>query len=290
MQYQITHRTIYDYTEPVATCHNLVHLTPRDMPGQQVIRHHLAVSPQPDMLQPQVDYFGNAMTAFALFEPHERLSITATSRIELTGERSAATPPYEPWEAVRPRLAGDLSPASLEAQQFVYDSAYIQCSSTLMDYAKASFAPGRHLLEAAMDLTARIKADFRYTPKATSLATSIEQVLQERHGVCQDFAHLMIGCLRSLGLPARYVSGYLRTDPPPGKPRLIGADASHAWVSVYSPTAGWIDFDPPNGCIPTDRHITLAWGLDFADVSPVRGVVFGGGSQRLTVSVDVAPV
>lgn len=192
------------------------------------------------------------------------------------------------WEEVRDSIRTDRN--HLEACQFTYDSHYVARSNALLEYAAPSFAAGRPMLDAVADLTARIHREFRYDAKATTLATPLKEVLQHRHGVCQDFAHLAIGCLRSLGLAARYVSGYLQTNVPEGKERLIGADASHAWLSVFCPDVGWVDFDPTNNMIPADRHLTIAWGRDYDDVSPIKGVILGGGSHTMTIAVDVAPL
>jgi transglutaminase-like putative cysteine protease len=290
MRYQITHKTTYDYAEPAATSHNQVHLKPREVARQECQRRDLSVQPPPETLTDHVDFFGNPVTSFAIFEPHSRLTITAVSRVNILDPGPTSPPASPAWEELPARLRTELDGSTLDASQYLFDSPYIAASPTLAEYARASFPKERLLFEAVLDLTQRIKAEFKYLPKATTLATSIEEVLEARHGVCQDFAHLQIGCLRSLGLAARYVSGYLRTDPPPGKPRLIGVDASHAWVSVYCPPVGWVDFDPTNGCITGDRHITLAWGRCYSDVSPIKGVVLGGGAHKLSVSVDVAPI
>jgi transglutaminase-like putative cysteine protease len=187
-------------------------------------------------------------------------------------------------------MSGDRSPAGLAAYQYAFDSPCVRNSPELADFALPSFTPGRPILAAAADLTRRIHTEFRYDPTATSVNTPPSEVLKTRRGVCQDFAHLAIGCLRSLGLPARYVSGYLLTTPPPGKPRLVGADASHAWFSVYTPDCDWVDYDPTNNIRPSDQHVTLAWGRDYSDVCPIKGVFFGGGQQVVQVSVDVTPL
>jgi transglutaminase-like putative cysteine protease len=194
-----------------------------------------------------------------------------------------------PWEEVRDQLARDRSPAWLDAFQFTFDSRYVLAAARYADYAANSFTPGRPILEAALDLTRRIHKAFVYDPRATTLATPVAEVFEKRRGVCQDFAHLMLACLRSLGLAVRYVSGYLSTVPPPGKERLVGADATHAWVSVFCGLGGWIDLDPTNDQIPADRHVLLAWGRDYDDVSPLKGVILGGGQHVVKVSVDVLP-
>ena len=290
MLYQITHKTIYDYAEPAATSHNQVHLKLRELPTQNCTRRELLVQPQPESMTDHVDYFGNPVTSFAIFEPHSRLTITAINLVMVSTIDLAMPPASPPWQELPGQLRSGLEDETLDASQYLYDSPYITTSPAQAAYALPSFPQGRPLFEAVLDLTQRIKREFKYTPKATTLATSIEEVLANRVGVCQDFAHLQIGCLRSLGLAARYVSGYLRTDPPPGKPRLVGADASHAWLSVYCPPVGWVDFDPTNGCMAGQRHITLAWGRCYSDVSPIKGVVLAGNAHKLSVSVDVAPM
>jgi transglutaminase-like putative cysteine protease len=289
MIYRVTHTTTYHYGKPVSLCHNLVHLTPRTDARQTCSRCEMTVAPTPALLREQADYFGNRATYFTIEALHEVLSVRVESWVDATPPappEPAATPP---WESVRALLEEDRSPDGLQARQFVFDSPYIRAHSDLARYAAASFGPGRPLLEAALDLMHRIHADFRYDQRATTVSTPLHEVLAHRRGVCQDFTHLQIGCLRSLGLAARYVSGYLRTKPPPGRPRLVGADASHAWLSAYCPGFGWIDLDPTNGLIPSDGHVVLAWGRDYEDVSPIKGVNLGGGRHSMTVEVDVTP-
>jgi transglutaminase-like putative cysteine protease len=298
MIYRVTHTTTYAYSEPVTLCHNLVHLTPRDTPGQKSRHHQLLVSPLPAVAKSHTDFFGNHAQFFTVQEPHKRLSVTARSSTHVTPIPPPDAHQTPPWEQTRAALETDHSAHGLETYQFAFDSPYVKTSPELADYAAGSFPAGRPLLDALLDLTRRIHHDFRYDHTATTVATPIHEVLRLRRGVCQDFAHLQIGCLRSLGLAARYVSGYLLTNPPPGQQRLIGADASHAWLSVYCPvqeegpgpwTAGaWIDVDPTNNQIPSHKHITLAWGRDYDDVSPIKGVVLGGGDHSVAVGVDVA--
>jgi len=288
MTYRVTHTTTYRYGKAVSLCHNLVHLTPRTCARQTCLFSQLQMTPTPALVVEQADFFGNRATYFMVEEPHEQLTLKAVSETDVVpfvAPDSAVTPP---WESVRAALEQDRSPQGLEACQFVYDSPYVKASPELAGYAAPSFPAGRPVLEAARDLTRRIHQDFRYDPKATTVATPLHEVLEHRHGVCQDFAHLQIGCLRALGLSARYVSGYLRTDPPPGQDRLVGVDASHAWLSVYCPGLGWVDLDPTNDLIPSDGHLVLAWGRDYDDVSPVKGVNLGGGRHSVTVGVDVA--
>ncbi len=290
MIYRIIHKTVYAYAEPALTCHNQLHLTPRELDHQRCLRSRVNIDPAPRAMAEHKDYFGNIVVDFEIDEPHACLSITATSRVEVK-----PGPQFDPsatpaWDQVRRQVAADRDALTLSAYQFVFASRHTRRGGDFAEYAQPSFAPQRPLLEAVMDLTGRIHAQFKYDPAATTIATSLEEVLAERHGVCQDFAHIQLACLRSMGLPARYVSGYLRTDPPEGQQRLIGADASHAWIDVYCPSLGWVGFDPTNNCIVGDRHIIVAVGRDFADVSPIKGVVLGGGAHELTVSVDVAPM
>jgi transglutaminase-like putative cysteine protease len=285
MRYRVHHMTVYEYTAPVSLCQNLVHLTPRDVPYQTRQRAELTIHPLPQVLTERVDYYGNPATFFAIQTPHRRLSVSATHVVQVSPRSMPLQ--TEPWEKVRDLLVTDLSPAVRDACQYVFDSRYAAANDELAAYALPSFSPERPFLDALLDLTRRIHDDFKYDPKATTIATPLSEVFAGRRGVCQDFAHLQIACLRSLGLAARYVSGYLVTNPPPGQARLVGADASHAWLSAFSPSAGWIDVDPTNNQIPSDKHILLAWGLDYDDVSPVKGVILGGGQHVVKVEVDV---
>jgi transglutaminase-like putative cysteine protease len=289
--YRVRHQTIYDYADPVSVSHLIVRLTPRDFPGQIFRTGEIAIEPAPPVpASTHFDYFGNCVTSFTLQEPHDRLTVEASSTLEV---QAIAAPDFSgspPWEAVRDSLPRDHSAAGLEAYQFVFDSNRVSASPELSAYARDSFPEGRPLLEAIFDLTNRINQDFRFDTKATEVTTPVETFFEKRRGVCQDFSHLQIACIRSLGLAARYVSGYLRTLPPPGRSRLVGADASHAWCSAWCPGAGWVDFDPTNNCVPSDGHITVAWGRDYSDVSPVHGVLLGGARHTLHVGVDVMPV
>jgi transglutaminase-like putative cysteine protease len=290
MRYSVVHETQYSYSAPVVLSHQLLHLTPRSVLWQTVHAHRIVIEPQPAEAAERQDDFGNPLRQFSLARPHQKLAVRAESdvtvRSRASGSRAAKS---EPWESVRDRLSRIGEPAPLEPAQFVYESPRVECLPELAAYAAASFAPRRGVLEAALDLAARIHRDFEFDPKATSVSTPLAEVMKLRRGVCQDFAHLMIGCLRARGLAARYVSGYLLTVPPPGRPRLVGADASHAWVSLWCAAAGWIDVDPTNNVLVDDEHITLAWGRDFDDVTPMRGVILGGGEQELVVRVTVSP-
>ena len=285
--FDITHTTTYDYRSPVTVAHHLLRLTPRQLRRQMRVAHELDLQPAPTSLHRHIDYFGNEV-AFTIFEgAHRQLCVTARSRVGVGAPfipEAAETPA---WESVRSLCRVDLSASVLDASEFTFGSPLVPLDTPFTDYARESFPPGRNLLEAVLDLTARIHRDFKFDPTATTVATPLAQVLEQRRGVCQDFAHMQIACLRSLGLPARYVSGYLETVPPPGQSKLLGADASHAWVSFFCPGLGWIDVDPTNNLLPSMQHITLGWGRDYGDVSPIRGVLVGGEEQTLKVAVDV---
>lgn len=289
MRYQFVHTTHYRYSEAVPLCQNEVHLKPRDTTRQKCLAHELAVSPTPFKLEQCRDFFGNVIHFFTLQDQHELLSITSRGEVELAPPEAIAAETTRPWEQVAALPAGAAG-MPLDVRQFVYESPHVAFSPELVDYAQASFSAGRPWLEGALDLMGRIHRDFKYDPTATSVSTPLKDVLALRRGVCQDFAHLQIGCLRSLGLPARYLSGYLRTTPPPGKPRLVGADASHAWLAAWCPEFGWVDFDPTNDALPALGHITVAWGRDYSDVCPIKGVFIGGGDNIMKVSVDVEPL
>lgn len=294
MKYRVSHETSYNYGDAVPVCHNYVHLTPRDTARQICRNHKLIIKPSPAISLRRLDYFGNQVTYFSLHEGHRRLSLTAVSRVEVRPFRVTDPAASPPWEEVRDTTKNDRSPQGLEAYQFCFPSPHVdklwgELGTSLAKYALVSFTPGRPIIEAASELTKRVHEEFRYDSAATNVYTPLEDVFRYKHGVCQDLAHVQIGALRAIGLAARYVSGYLLTHPPPGRPRLVGADASHAWLAVYCGPQGWIDFDPTNDLIPSDEHITLAWGRDYSDVCPVAGVFVGGGANSLSVSVDVAP-
>ena len=287
MKYRVTHTTEFVYEAEVGLCYNEARLLPRELPHQRVVSAALKIEPAPEDHYERYDYFGNRTAYFSILQPHEHLIVTATSEV-VTGKSTLFdnTAPL-PWEAAREKLCHERDAASIEACQYILDSPSVTVDELLQDYARPSFPPGRPLVEAVHDLMQRIYTEFKYDPEFSTLATPLKEVLAHRSGVCQDFAHLAIGCLRSHGLAARYVSGYIETQPPPGKERLIGADASHAWFSIFQPDIGWLDFDPTNNQIPGERHITVAWGRDYADVTPLKGVAFGGGEHELKVSVDV---
>lgn len=290
MIYQVSHETTYRYRNDVSISHNLVHLKARPCPRQTLVRDELTVSVTPAVRLTQTDYFGNPVTSFTIQEPHRTLSVRSVNVVEVHPPPAPAASKTTPWEEVRSFLRADRGPATVDAYQFTFGSPYVKLDPGLYEYALPSFPVGRPVLEAALDLTHRIYTEFTFDSTATTIATPLTEVLRVKRGVCQDFAHFGIGCLRSLGLAARYVSGYLQTMPPPGQARLVGADASHAWLSVYCPRTGWTDVDPTNDVIPAQKHILIAWGRDYDDVSPVRGVILGGGRHSLRVAVDVVRV
>jgi len=287
---RITHVTEYLYTDPVSLCQNTLHLQPRRMERQFIESTDVHVLPEPSVRSERIDFFGNPELYVAVQEPHRSLSIVATSVIEVSPTTVTPLTASPAWEDAVASLAASRDPQSLEALQYTYESPLVPRHPLLADYAKVSFTPGRPLMEAVFDLTERIHDEFTFDTRATNVGTPILDVLLHRHGVCQDFAQLQIGCLRSLGIPARYVSGYLLTNPPPGQQRLVGADASHAWVGVYIPSLGWVDFDPTNAVIPSEKHVTVAWARDYDDICPVKGVILGGRQHHLSVSVDVQPI
>jgi len=289
--YRVTHRTTYAYDAPVAVGHTIARLTPRPLAHQDVHGSEVTAVPAPTHRRSHVDGFGNTVTYLAVDAPHDHLDVTATSEVTI---RSRAQPTGlwdRAWdEAVAVTAASD-GDDGLLARLCRLDSPFVVRGPELAAFAATELTPGRPLGEAAAALSHRIFDTFEFVPGATDISTPVGEVLAHRRGVCQDFAHLLLGALRSLGLGARYVSGYLETEPPPGQPRLVGADASHAWVGLFVPGGGWVDLDPTNGLVQPDRHVTVGWGRDYTDVVPVRGVVFGPpAEQRLTVSVDVAPV
>jgi transglutaminase-like putative cysteine protease len=290
VRYRVTHATTYVYDEIVSIGHNEVRLEPRATPRQRCLATLLEIDPTPAVLSEGLDYFGNRASFFTLQEPHHRMIVTARSELEIAAAeppRKEATPA---WDDLRSALPYDTSAEGLGAFEVSFASPLVPLSDAFAEFAAPSFPPGRPILDAVLELTARIHADFEYRPGATSVTTPALEVLEQRHGVCQDFAHVEIACLRALGLPARYVSGYIRTRPAPGCERLVGADASHAWLSVWCGDVGWIDVDPTNDLVTADKHVTLAWGRDYADVAPIKGVILGGGEHTVEVGVSVEEV
>jgi transglutaminase-like putative cysteine protease len=285
MRYDVVHTTHYDYSESVAVSHHMARLRPRDLPHQRCVHHELEIEPAPAVTSTHADYFGNPVTFFAMQGAHKKLIVRARSTVEAHGTQTADAAGTPPWEA-----ATDRSALPLEALEFLFESGDWIPIQGLETYARASFEKGRRLLDAVVELTERIHDEFTFDSKATTVATPLADVFTSRRGVCQDFARLEIACLRLLGIPAQYISGYLETVPPAGTPRLLGADASHAWLAFYCHDIGWIPVDPTNNLLPSNTHITLAWGRDYEDVSPVRGVILGGGAHSLRVHVDVVRV
>jgi transglutaminase-like putative cysteine protease len=290
-RYRVEHETSYVHSGGVSTSQHVAYLTPRTLPYQHVSWHDLVIEPVAASRVQRVDYFGNAVDQFTILTPYKEMRVVGQSIVEV----SATGPPAdvdagEPWEPVRDSFVYRHGAPYHDTVEFSYPSPHVTTGPDLAAYASVSFTPKRSLVAAAIDLMHRINREFVFDADATTIATPVTQVLANRRGVCQDFAHLQIGCLRSLGLAARYVSGYLVTHPIPGQPRLVGADASHAWLSVWCPRLGWVDLDPTNDVLPSQRHVTLAWGRDYGDVSPLRGVLLGGRDHTLKVAVSVTPL
>ncbi|MEO1089082.1 MAG: transglutaminase family protein [Pseudomonadota bacterium] len=289
MIYTIRHFTKYSYAAPVALSQHLLHLEPRTSFRQRVHAQALVIDPPPAWSDRRQDPFGNPARAITIDREHRRLTIDSRATVEVATEAAPDPVATAPWETVVDACVRGSAAGSLGAARFAFPSPFTRADDAVERFARESFVPGRPALAAALDLNHRIFTEFAFDPAATTVATPVADVLVQRRGVCQDFAHLMIAALRALGLPARYVSGYLLTHPPAGQERLVGADVSHAWVSLWLPGDGWVDLDPTNDVIPGDGHVTLAWGRDYGDVSPIVGVVFGGGDQELDVAVDVVP-
>ena len=324
-RYRVEHETRYAYAAPVSQSWQLARLTPRTLPWQRLLSHSLQIDPTPDERRDELDSFGNIVTHFGLHGAHRVLRVRMECLVEVTarppppveglvampvtagvsaqmqmqtqvqsqGVGQAQTqgplPTVAGWEAVRDAIRREPQQDNLAPASMSEPTPLVPLSEGARNYAATSFVRGRPWFDAVFDLMQRIHADFEFEPGATTVSTSVDEVLHQRSGVCQDFAHLMLACLRGLGLPARYVSGYLLTEPPPGMPRLMGVDASHAWIAAYAPQHGWVEFDPTNNQLADQRYITLSWGADFADVVPLRGVIVGGGDQRMSVEVSVVP-
>jgi transglutaminase-like putative cysteine protease len=287
---RIEHETRYEYESRVSTSQHVAWLEPRELPFQRVRSFDLLVDPKPARLIRRIDYFGNVVHQFELLRPHDELSVLGRSRVEVEPRRDPESGPDPPWEQVRVWLTHTPAERATEIVQYLGRSPQVLPTPEIAAFALESFIAGRPLLEGAVDLMHRIHREFTFDPAATTPATPVSRVLVDRRGVCQDFAHFQVACLRAMGLAARYVSGYLLTDPPPGQPRLIGADASHAWVSVYVPQGGWVDLDPTNDVIVGQGHVTIGWGRDYGDVTPLRGVLLGGERHKLFVGVSVVPL
>jgi transglutaminase-like putative cysteine protease len=288
-RYRVTHRTDYRYSDVVTSSYGRAHLTPRDTGRQRCLEFTLDVDPEPADRSTSRDAYGNISSFFHVTRPHRVLSVVGSSVVEVSppstaGYRSGAA--SRPWEASRPT-----GPAGVLATEFTLDLRPPEITAEVRDYAAASFEPGRPLIEVLADLNARIFADFAYRSGSTTVSTRVNQVLAAREGVCQDFARLAIACLRANGLAASYVSGYLATDPPPGKERMFGIDATHAWAAVWTPDNGWLGIDPTNDQLVDERYITVGWGRDYADIPPLRGIIYTDSEHSaIDVSVDVAPL
>ena len=288
---QVVHETHYTYSSRVDVAYHQACLHPRALPMQEVVSHALLIEPEPTQRSERIDAFGNARDQFAYFQPHESLAVRMQSEVVLQPrDLDAALDVSAPWEETAEALRYHAGKPWQPASEFTFASHYVPIDDALRAYAASDFTPGRRLIDAALALTRRMHREFTFDPTSTEVGTHALEALRLRRGVCQDFSHVMISGLRSLGLPARYVSGYLRTVPPPGQPRLVGADASHAWCAVYAGNGEWIDCDPTNRTLCGTDHLTLAWGRDYSDVPPVTGVCVGGSQHRLAVSVDVLPL
>jgi transglutaminase-like putative cysteine protease len=286
MIYRLRHVTTYDYAEPVVLGTHFMHLLPRDRPGQFIREAQLNISPMPENRRDEIDHFGNYTTTISLTAPHRQFIVSLNATVDVVHPWAPLASTTLGWETIAAHGIND--PALAE---FCLPSALTQPTGEIADYARLNFPPGRPVLEGLLELNQRIWTDLAYCPGVTTTATTAAQALKARAGVCQDYAHLMLACLRALGLPGRYVSGYLRTLPPAGEMKRRGADQSHAWVGAWlGQDTGWVDFDPTNNLMVFDEHVTLAWGRDFQDVSPLRGVILGGGRQSLLVNVDLDPV
>lgn len=288
MYHRVIHITDYTYQVPVSLCHNIVRLIPRSTNKQFCKKSVVTIDPEPDVLLEYEDFYGNKLVYFTIEKEHKKLSVQVTSEIEKLSSANEQSPQSNriTWEEVC-RLTSTIIPELTEVKQFIAATPMTMADDAIAAYAMQSFPPGRSLFEASKNLMHRIFADFKFQSGFTTISTPLSLVMKERKGVCQDFAHLAIACLRSMGLPARYMSGYIETIPPPGVEKLVGVDASHAWFAVYIPGTGWVDFDPTNNLLPSDQHITIGWGRDYSDITPLRGVIMSSGRHELKVSVDV---
>jgi transglutaminase-like putative cysteine protease len=290
MKFEVSHRTAYSYRALVAQSHHLIHLKPRSTASQAVLHHSLLIEPAPVSQTEITDVFGNSALLLRIEEQHAEFVVHARSTVTTHQPPHLVLDQGSAWETVARHATEAGKPVDIAVRQFVCRSRHAAFNHDIRQFGRDSFPPGRPVLVGAMHMTRRIFEEFAFDPKATDVSTPVARVLAIKRGVCQDFAHLAIAAMRSIGLPARYVSGYLMTRPPPGQVKLKGADASHAWLSVWSPEAGWVDFDPTNGIVPVGEHITLAYGRDYDDISPINGVLLGGGDQTMSVAVDVEPV
>jgi transglutaminase-like putative cysteine protease len=290
MQYLLSHRTTYTYASSVDSAHHIAHLRTRPFPGQKVSSISIITQPLPALAVQHVDHFGNLIDIYRIDQPHQRFDIEVRASIDVRFPEPPPGSETPPWEEIRAALNGDGFPAPIEASEFVHDSPLVPGDEDLKAYGATSLTAGRPILDAARELTSRIKTDFEYHPGATDISTPLHDVFEGKAGVCQDFAHVMIAALRAHGLAAAYVSGYIRTIHSPEEVELRGADASHAWVAVWcGETAGWVHLDPTNDLIAREDHVAVAWGRDFSDVSPLRGVILGGGNHVYSVAVTLVP-
>jgi len=289
MEYRIIHKTEYIYHEPISICHNVARLLPRSTTVQDCKNVSVKIDPLPDVMNEFEDFFGNKVLYFAIQREHKKLSVTVTSDIEKQpAQTSLDLELYGnlPWEEVRQQLYLPTL-ENIDARQFVPETPITAFNHEIINYTLQCFSAEKPMLTAVKQLMHQIFTDFQFKPGFTTIATPVSEVMAQRKGVCQDFAHLAIACLRSIGLPARYVSGYIETIPPKGVEKLVGVDASHAWFSVYIPNVGWIDFDPTNNIMPSEQHITIGWGRDYYDITPLKGVILSSAPHKLSVSVDV---
>lgn len=294
MEFQVSHTTRYNYESGVTFCHNIATLKPKTMLGQTLVAYELEISPTPSEITERLDFFGNTITRFSIQKHHTELKVTAKSKIvrdyslQPDIEKSNTAKAITLEDALKTLKIN--TPETIEVKQFILESIFIaRISDDIKAYAEQSFKPNRSVFEAAYELMQRIYTEFEFDSEFSTIATPIHDVFKEKKGVCQDFAQLGIACVRAMGLPARYVSGYIETLPPPGKEKLVGTDASHAWFSVYIPTFGWVDFDPTNNQIPKNQHITVSWGRDYYDVPPLKGVIYSTGKNNMEVAVDIRP-
>jgi len=287
MKYIVTHITDYIYQSASSLCHNIMIQTPKNHTFQRVVRHEQTINPSPSYAKKRLDFFENECLYFSIERMHDKLSVKATSEVELSSPAWMSLDPAQtaPWEQVRDWLR--TTDAMNDIRQYYLQSKHVEFADGIQGYALHSFTPGRAIMEAMLELNQRVNCDFKFTPGFTDISTPVSKVFESKKGVCQDFAHFSLACLRSIGLAARYVSGYIETLPPPGKPKMVGADASHAWIALYIPGHDWVEFDATNNLLVDDHHIRVAVGRDFADVTPLKGIIYSVGDQKMKVSVDV---
>jgi transglutaminase-like putative cysteine protease len=287
MRYEVSHKTKYIYQSPASLCHNVVYQWPLTAPFQHVDAYNYSILPEPNFLVKRTDFFDNQYLYFSVQKTHKELVVESKSKITVQKPKWVFMDPSStpPWESVADLLRSAQTPSAVK--QFYLESPYVTYLKGLRTYALQSFTPNRPIMEAMLDLNSRIYTDFDFTPGFTEISTPLEEVFKFKKGVCQDYAHFGLACVRSLGLAGRYMSGYIETFPPPGKPKLVGSDASHAWMALYIPEIGWVEFDSTNNLLVSDQHIRVAVGRDFSDVVPLKGIVYSGGGQKMTVTVDV---